>query len=113
VVVNAAFTSPLLVYALRASEFRPLLQHAIQDCEHQVCDGNYGPLFSPAWRQLLKSDGKHRALFARGCPGTLNQGHAKIGIQMGSLTTFLNTCAFPIPGTQTCPTRYLLRCRKW
>ena len=111
-VMGSSFTSPLLVYTLRAAEFHPSLQHAIQNDEHQVGDRHYGALFPSAWSQSLESDGKYGAMFAGCCPGALNQGRTQIGIPMCSLATLLNASAFPIPRTQPCPTRQLLRTRK-
>src|SRR6516225_196376 len=97
--MGSSFTSPLLVYTLRAAEFHPLLQHAIQNDEHQVGDCHYGALFPSAWSQSLESDGKHGAVFAGCCPGALNQGRPQIGIPMCGLATLLNASAFPIPRT--------------
>src|SRR5215467_2281492 len=52
--MGSSFTSPLLVYTLRASEFHPSLQHAIHNYEHEVGDRHYGALFSSAWSQSLE-----------------------------------------------------------
>jgi hypothetical protein len=98
--MSTPFTSPLLMYTLRATEFHPLLQHAVHNDEHLVGDRYDGAFFPSARRQSLESDGKHGALLASRSPGTLHQVRAQIGIPMGSLATLLNAGAFPIPRTR-------------